>query len=750
MDRDTTLSFDSCAKEWTEALPLGNGRLGCMVFGGTRSERIQFNEDTLWSPHEPCADDNPDPAECAKALSEIRTLVERQKYEEAQAKANEKMLGGNSAAYEPMGDLRLDFGGAREPCAAFNRSLCMDEAFARVSYESGGVKFTRTVFASFPDNAIVIRVECSKKGALDFSISLDSPLRFKTRASLSKGTATLQMDGIALPLDKSDIPESAAMRFTAQASARAQGGSVFAEGNSARVSGADSAEIFLTAATTFGGADCEALCAKMTASALSKSFDEIFSAHKKDFSSLFNRVSFSLDGADSPLSKIAPKYFQYGRYLLISCSRKGTQAANLQGVWNQDVHPAWNCNYTTNINLQMNYWCAETCALGECASPLFALVEELSKAGEKDAAARYGCRGWVCHHNTDLWRKTTPASGSAEWALWPMAGAWLCAHIWEHYAFTLDKNFLARMYPCMKGAARFLLDYLATGSDGNFATCPSISPENNFLDPNTKAKCCVSSSSTMDISIARELLSDFVKAARVLGGDESFASEAGRALEKLPPFKIGARGALQEWSRDFDEFEKGHRHVSHLFGLYPGHQISEDTPELLEACAKSLELRLQNGGGSTGWSCAWICALFARLKKPDMVEKYLARLTGEFTYKNLFNVCPPFQIDGNFGGTAAIAESLLQSGGGAIELLPALPPSWKSGRVTGLRARGGFTVSEKWSRGILREAEITAGFDCAVVVKYSRPISCPSRGAAFALSLPLRMKKGERVTIATE
>ncbi len=776
MNSDIILRYTEPASEWTDALPLGNGRLGCMVFGSCGKERIQFNEDTLWS-------GRPEKKETADGradtLQKVRGLVFREKYTEAQAEADARMLGPWSSFYEPMGDLYLDFGAAHSAYSGYSRSLNLNNAVAEVSYRTGGAVFTRRIFVSHPDDAVIIRLDCSKKGMICVTASMDSLLAHEITDDFFGGFHSLVMNGRAPVSGPNEFgpgedavvyDEAEGMRFTARLSVRAHGGIVSCSKGTIAVADADSVEFVLTAATSFNGfrneagtdgRDCRRLCAETEKKVLSRSYEDIEKKHIHDYSFLYNRVSFSLDAGslgDSPVPELleavkagastallAPLYFQYGRYLLISCSRPGSQAANLQGIWNQDLRPAWNCNYTTNINLEMNYWPADVCNLSECENPLFDLIKDLAVTGADTAKTRYGCRGWTAHHNCDLWRKTSPAGGSSEWALWPLGGAWLCTHIWEHYSFTGDKSFLADMYPVLKGAVEFLLDWLVAGPDGTLVTCPSISPENNFIDPETGKKCSVSMASTMDMTIIRELFGQCRQAAAVLNTDADLCRRLSEAEGKLYPYRTGKNGQLQEWYKDFEQYEPGHRHVSHLWGLYPGHQISENrNAELLNACRTSLELRLKNGGGHTGWSCSWIACLYARLKDSGSADNSLGVLFKKLTYGNLLNVCPPFQIDGNFGGTAAIAEMLLQSTPSYIELLPALPDSWHSGHIAGLRTRQRCTVSMDWKNNVLSRAVVTASADGMCAVKYEKPLVLVSRNADFSYNGSMLVFYAER------
>ncbi|BCZ44164.1 alpha/beta hydrolase [Clostridium gelidum] len=752
-DSKLKIWYEQPAKEWIEALPLGNGRLGSMVFGNVSKERIQLNEDTLWA-GVPIKEES-----CGlflEDLDEVRKLMFKGEYIKGQDIINEKLLGPWNESYAPMGNLYLDFENA-DSYEEYKRELDLEQGVVRVKYKINKVEFRRTVFISAPDNAIIINITASEKGKLTFNASLDSLLRFNTDSLnedsiILKGKAPIH----ALPsYEEEENPivydDKKGIDFEILVNVKICGGSFNSENGVLKIQEADSVVIKVIAHTSFNGFKCEAgtkgkdvekRCNETLENIDEKSFENLYSSHLKEYTELFNRVNLKLGSdenykiptnirlervvnGDEDLSLIS-LYFQYGRYLLIASSRFGSQPANLQGIWNEDLRPAWSSNYTTNINVEMNYWPAEICNLSECHEPLFRMIKEVSETGEKTAKQRYGCRGWTANHNIDLWRQAAPAGGSVEWAYWPMAGAWLCSHLWEHYEFTQDKSFLEEAYPTMKGAAVFLLDWLVTDKNGYLVTCPSTSPENNFLTDEGE-KCSPSIASTMDMAISRELFTNCIKAIDVLKNDIEFSKELEVAKGKLYPYKIGKHGQLQEWFEDFEEFEVGHRHLSHLFGVYPGSDIGEEkTMELFEACKVSLERRLSNGGGHTGWSCSWVINLFARLKDSESAYKYLLILFRELTFSNLFNVCSPFQIDGNFGGTAAIAEMLLQSHEGYINFLPALPKEWEKGDIKGLKARGGFEVDMKWEKGRLTEAKIKSNIDNVCRIKFSRKVKVKS------------------------
>jgi len=755
------LWYQQPAREWTEALPVGNGRLGAMVFGGIKNERLQLNEKSLWS-GSPDDSDNP---EALAALHEVRKLIFEGKYTQADALAVKKLVckgaGSNRASsgklpygsYQTLGDLRLKFDGPNE-ANDYRRELDLDTAVTRVSYRQGNATFTREVFSSAVDQVLVLRVACDKPGRISFTADLTRPERFTTNAETA--------DCLTMMGQMNDGKNgTTGLRYVARLRAIADGGNISTTGSVLRIEEADSATLILAAGTDYKlqppdyrGSLPDKTTAEQLAEAAAKSYSDLRDRHVADYQKLFRRVSLELsydtdsgtnlsagnmptnnrldalrNGATDP--ELTVLYFQFGRYLLICSSRPGTLPANLQGIWADGVQVPWNCDYHSNINVQMNYWPAEVCNLAECHLPLFDLIDSLRPNGRKTAKVHYGAKGWTVHTITNVFGFTSPGEHPG-WGLFPAAGAWLCQHLWEHYAFGGDRKFLEWAWPIMRESAEFYLDFLVEDpKTGKLVSGPVNSPENSFITPDgRRASLCMGPA--MDQEIIWDLFTNILDSAKVLGIEDEFVKRVRDARERLLGPQIGSDGRLLEWSQEFKEAEPGHRHMSHLFALHPGRQITvTGTPELAAAIRKSLEYRLSQGGGHTGWSRAWIINFWARLQDGEKAHENLLALLNKSTLPNLFDTHPPFQIDGNFGGTAGIAEMLLQSHvystgsgqTGEIHLLPALPKAWQTGQVKGLRARFGYEISIAWQQGKLTQADIKATHTGVCAIRYQNKVA---------------------------
>jgi alpha-L-fucosidase 2 len=720
---DLRLWYREPANKWVEALPVGSGRLGAMIFGGVHEERLQINEDTLSAggPYDP---DNP---RALAALPEVRRLIFSGEYKAANDLAAREMMSQpiEQMPYQTVGEVLLTFPDLTDH-SDYQRELDLNAAISTVSFMSNGARFTRVAFASAVDQILVVQLTCDQPRRINVDVSMRSPLPVTVTAADS---STLLMNGI----NGASSGIAGALRFQSRVQLIHDGSKVTGT-NNIGVRDATTVTLVLAAATSYRNyrdvsGDPDALTKRYLDAARHKSYAQLREDHIAEHRRLFRSVSLDLGAATSAQlptdervrqsmqladPQLATLYFQYGRYLLISCSRPGTQPANLQGLWNDLLDPPWGCKYTININTEMNYWPAESTNLGECTEPLLRMLEDLTVTGARTAKVHYGARGWVAHHNVDLWRATAPIEGPL-WGLWPTGGAWLCMTLWDHYDYHRDRDYLARIYPILKGAALFFLDTLvAEPQHGWLVTCPSISPEN--VHPGGVALCA---GPTMDQQIIRDLFSHCITASETLEVDADFREQVRSTRDRLAPSQVGSAGQLQEWLADWDMQAKEihHRHVSHLYGVYPSGQIDVDaTPELAKAARRSLEIR---GDEATGWGIAWRINLWARLGEGDHAHDVLRLLLGpERTYPNLFDAHPPFQIDGNFGGVSGIAEMLLRSRADVIHVLPALPKAWPSGSVRGLRARGGYEVDIAWKDGALTEVKLQSRAGVAARLRY--------------------------------
>ncbi|KIQ25453.1 alpha-L-fucosidase [Flavobacterium sp. MEB061] len=759
--QDLKLQYNQPAVEWTEALPIGNGTLGAMVFGRVDSELIQLNEATLWSGGPVQKNVNPD---AFKNLALIREALTNEDFEKAY-NLTKNMQGAYSESFMPLGDLILtqDFGGQKPDL--YHRSLDLQTGLAVTNFSVSGVNYKREIFASAPAQCIVIKLSADQLKKLSLTIDASSLLRnqktIQNQSLVLNGKAPSHSDPNYIDYNKEPVVYEDAtgcrgMRFELIIKPIIKDGEVSSDGNKLVIKNASEVLLFVSAATSFNGFDkCpdsqgkdeHKLAESPIKKVVGKKYDSLLKEHIADFQHFFNRVSLQLNQKETNKSNLPTDtrleeyakgekdagletlFFQYGRYLLISSSRTHNTPANLQGIWNNKLRAPWSSNYTTNINLQMNYWPVESGSLSELFFPLDEFIKNVSVTGAETAKSYYHANGWVLHHNSDIWATTNPVGdfgkGDPMWANWYMGANWLSRHLWEHYQYTGDVAYLKKVYPIIKGAAEFSLDWLQKDKNGYLVTMPSTSPENKYFYDGKKGGV-VTTASTMDIGIIKDLFENTIEASKVLNTDLEFRQRVSQAADQLLPFQIGSKGQLQEWYKDFEDEDPHHRHTSHLYALHPANLISPlKTPQLAEAAKKTLELR---GDDGTGWSLAWKVNMWARLLDGNHAYKLFKnqlRLTKDNDpkysrhggcYPNLFDAHPPFQIDGNFAGTAGVIEMLMQSQNKEIHLLPALPDAWTDGEIKGITAKGNFTVAIKWNDGKMTQATIISnnGGKCSV------------------------------------
>ncbi|HEX7072038.1 MAG TPA: glycoside hydrolase family 95 protein, partial [Rhodothermales bacterium] len=740
------------AGNWLQALPVGNGRMGAMVFGRTDTERIQINEESVWAGRR-MNDNNPG---AAAHLDSIRQLIFEGRNEEAFAMATEHLLAQPRTlrSYQTLMDLVLAM--PDEPASDYQRELRLDEGIARTTYTRNGVRFTEEVFASAVDDAVVVRLEAGEAGALDARIGLTRPRDFQVEAL--SDTELLLSGQLTYPAEENRGPAGPGMRFAGRLRALAEGGTITAADTALQVSGANAVTLIITGATDYSLAlldldpnqDPVAESAAILDEIDASSYPALRSRHVADHAPRMARVRLALGGSheemptDERLRRakegsvdphLTELYFQYGRYLLLGSSRApGVLPANLQGVWNEHINAPWESDYHVNINLQMNYWPAEVTNLPETAEPLIHFIDRLREPGAEMAHDTYGARGWAMHHNTDIFGRFGIHDG-IQWGTFPLGGAWMTFPIWRHYRYDPDRDFLEQTaYPILRGSSLFVLDFLVESPDGYLVTSPSYSPENAFIVPATGKPTQLTYAPTMDVQIIHELFRSTIEASEILGVDAALRDTLRATLDRLPPVRVGENGTIMEWIEDYEEAEPGHRHISHLLGLHPGSAITTETPELFAAARATIDRRLQHGGGHTGWSRAWIINFLARLRDGNAAHDHLQQLYRRSTLENLFDDHPPFQIDGNFGATAGIAEMLVQSHAGFVDVLPALPDAWSEGTVTGLRVQGGHEVDVTWADGAATNLRIHAKGDGPIRIRVDRGMAITADGRAIEVA----------------
>jgi len=743
--------FDAPAKEWTEALPVGNGRLGAMVFGNTSVERIQVNEESLWGGSK-INNNNP---KALAFLPEIREKILSGEIQEAKILADQYLNGTpyKLQSYQVLADIFFHYSDTTSEISQYRRELNLGTGIVNVSFKRGDNAIKYEIFSSAPDDVMVIYMESEKPGGLDMDIQM---ARGKD-AEIRVADNSLELTGQIADEENPDLgPGGEHMKFYARLVPLKYNGNISAEGDKLLLKDGTRAILLFNGATDYSihdlnynrTIDPKKKCNDAIANARMKSYDYLRKNHIADHAELFQRVDFKLTDYDTlntmPTDKrlerfrkgqndpgLITTYFQFGRYLLMGSSRRPAQLpANLQGIWNKDLWAPWGSDYHVNINIQMNYWPAEVCNLSETVEPLIDFVEAITIPGAVTAREMYGADGWTMHHTTDVYGKTGVIDG-VYWGMFPLGGAWMTFPVWRHFEFTNDTNYLReRAYPIIKGSAEFIQTFLVHDHDGYLVTVPSYSPENSYIDPVTGKEFKLTYAPTMDIQIIREVLTNCRKASEILGVDQEFSKDLQSLMDSLPPVRIGSDGTIMEWIKEYKEYEPGHRHISHLLGLHPGTQITEETPDFMKAARKTLSRRLKYGGGHTGWSRAWIINFYARLQDGNEAYRHLRFLLEKSTLPNLFDTHPPFQIDGNFGGTAGIAEMLLQSQNGIIHVLPALPDVWLKGSMKGLKARGNFEVDMEWEGGELKQLEILSmdGAPAVIIYEWKRVETATKKG----------------------